>query len=102
MITIDESLKKPIANFERFDIEIPIELVETVPRHGMCDDAIETLCTTEPMSSYLALLNPQEIKDELSEYGAWNETELSDHNQNLRRILWIAIGNIQEETLLKG
>jgi hypothetical protein len=33
---------------------------------------------------------------ELKEYGAWDEIELSNHNDNLKRILWIAAGNITD------
>jgi hypothetical protein len=37
------------------------------------------------------------LRAELREYGAWNEEELSNHEDNLARILWIACGNIREE-----
>lgn len=33
----------------------------------------------------------------LSEYGAWDDDELSIHADNIDRIVWIAAGNINEE-----
>lgn len=35
-------------------------------------------------------IDPVLLKNILSEYGAWDDSELSDHAQNLERIFWIA------------
>lgn len=32
-------------------------------------------------------------------YGAWDEEQLKDHDENLTRILWLACGDILEELL---
>lgn len=45
----------------------------------------------------LAALDPKALASELQEYGAWDETELADHEQNLQRILWLAAGDIIEQ-----
>ena len=37
------------------------------------------------------------LKNELSEYGAWDKTELSDHEQNIQRLLWVAGCDIDEQ-----
>ena len=44
----------------------------------------------------LEKINPEDLKRELREYGAWDDEELADHAQNLQRILWIAAGDITE------
>ena len=31
------------------------------------------------------------------EYGAWDDEERTDHDQNLQRILWLAAGDITEQ-----
>jgi hypothetical protein len=39
---------------------------------------------------------PDDIRRELKEYGAWDSMELSDHEANLRRFVWIAACDIIE------
>ena len=36
------------------------------------------------------------LKDFLREYGAWHGKELSNHSDNVMRLLWIAAGDIRE------
>lgn len=38
----------------------------------------------------------ESIVKELSEYGAWDDEELSDHEQNWHRLLWCAANDIAE------
>lgn len=37
------------------------------------------------------------IRAELSEYGAWDDDDLANDDDNLARIVWIAAGNIVDE-----
>jgi hypothetical protein len=46
----------------------------------------------------LERIDPKVLRDELREYGAWDDQELADHGQNLQRILWIAAGDIVENS----
>ena len=41
-------------------------------------------------------LDPGVLAKVLKEYGAWSETELLDHAQNVRRLMWIAAGDISD------
>lgn len=61
---------------------------------GSCDAEVSALSETPAIRKQLDALNPVLVADELSEYGAWDEDELKDHNQNLQRILWIACGDL--------
>lgn len=63
---------------------------------GSCDDDILYLRTVPAIRRQLAKLNPDTLREELKEYGAWDETELLDHDANLSRWLWIACGDIME------
>jgi len=45
----------------------------------------------------LAKLEPENLKLELTEYGAWDEQELADHEANLLRWLWISCGDIIDQ-----
>jgi hypothetical protein len=40
-----------------------------------------------------------ELRRTLKEYGAWDATELADHDQNLQRILWLAAGDISDSNI---
>lgn len=80
------------AYFNRFELTLPDECVAECYHQGACDDDVEK------WACELAIdIDPELIRAELKECGAWSEEELQDNNQNVRRILWIAAGNIQEE-----
>lgn len=68
---------------------------------GPCDADVEYLLTVPYIVAQLAKIKPAVLAGELREYGAWDDDELSDHNQNLARILWIACGDIQEEEFIR-
>lgn len=89
-------MKKYSSYFERFEIELTEEQALTCAHQGDCyDDVLYTL-------KELNLdIDPYDLKNELREYGAWDEQELSDHDMNLARIVWIAAGNIKEEYNLR-
>lgn len=64
---------------------------------GRCDDDIAALRAVPYIPRQLARIDPDALRAELREYGAWDADELADHSANLDRILWIACGNIIEE-----
>lgn len=65
---------------------------------GQCDDDVEYLLTIDYIKKQFDDIPIKLLADELREYGAWDETELSDHEQNKARLLWIACGDIVEKT----
>jgi len=83
------------------ELQITKAQAESGSHSGQCDDDIEYLCQVPAIRRQLAKLDPETLKTELKEYGAWSEEELSDHEQNTRRWLWICCGNITEELALK-
>lgn len=58
---------------------------------GSCDDDVEEA------SRYFEILDPEKVRLDLKEFGAWSAVELSDDDANLRRYLWTLAGDIQEE-----
>jgi hypothetical protein len=63
---------------------------------GRCDDDVAELRKVPAIRRQLDRLDQETLKSELREFGAWSDDELSDHDANLDRILWIAAGDIIE------
>lgn len=78
-------------------IELPEWVIDHMPRVGNCDNALLEFMEDEAVSNELNKLDAADLKTELSECGAWTDEELDDHQENLLRILWIAITDIIEE-----
>lgn len=63
---------------------------------GQCDVDIEQLTQVPAIRRQIDKLNKSEVIEELKEYGAWEDSELTNHVVNLSRLLWIACGDIVE------
>ena len=63
---------------------------------GPCDDDIAALMHNPAIAGQLAALDPAIVASELREYGAWDSEELSNHADNLMRLLWIACADLVE------
>lgn len=63
---------------------------------GSCDNEVLQLSKKPAIKRQLAKIPVDLLASELKEYGAWDEIELQDHNQNLQRLLWLACGDISE------
>lgn len=68
---------------------------------GQCDADIEYLRRVPYIAKQLAEIDPATLAGDLREYGAWDDVELLNHDENLARILWIACGDIQEEEFMR-
>jgi hypothetical protein len=64
---------------------------------GPCDRDVLELSKVPAVRRQLDKLDPEVLRQELKEYGAWDSDELANHQDNLQRILWIAAGDIIEE-----
>ena len=64
---------------------------------GACDLDIQELRQVPFIRRQLAKVCPTTLAAELAEYGAWDASELQDHEANLDRLLWIACADIVEE-----
>ena len=85
------------AYFERFTIQLTRADAESVSGPGSQDENVKALSRCVYVMLQLVALDPAAVAAELGEYGAWDGEELTDHDQNLQRILWIAGCNIREE-----
>lgn len=80
------------AYFNRFEITLSDACIADCSHQGDCGEDVEG------WTSRLNLdLDPKILREELAGYGAWDDEELLDHSENIRRIIWIAAGNIKDE-----
>ena len=63
---------------------------------GDCDGDVKALAKKPHIAKQLKKLDPDLVRRELKEYGAWDGDERKDHAQNLIRLLWIACGDIAD------
>lgn len=78
-------------------IELPEDVVNACNHSGPCDEDVDRAMELPEIKAELSEIDPEQLRKELSEYGAWDDQELANHQDNLKRILWIAAGNIQDE-----
>lgn len=78
----------------RIELKLSLEDAHTGYHQGHCDADIRALSEDDSIASQLAALDPAIVAQELQGYGAWDEVELADHEQNLQRLLWIAAGDL--------
>lgn len=89
-------MKIKTAYFNRFVLNLSQKCVEDCSHPGDCDEGVSFWVNQTEIKSQLEEIGPDNIRKELKEYGAWDYIELGDENQNNKRILWIAAGNIKE------
>jgi len=78
----------------RIELNIPQGLASIGYHSGACDSDIEELMEMGSIKAQLSGIAPQVLSEELREFGAWDDEELSNHSDNLARILWIACGDL--------
>ena len=85
-----------IATFNRFELKMTYKQAESCTHPGPCDPDVEFLLNDPLIKRQFKKIDPALIANELKEYGAWDEEELKDVEENQRRILWIACWDIVE------
>lgn len=80
----------------RIELQMTIQQAESASHQGDCDEDTRELSKVTAIAEQLAKIDPAVLSDELKEYGAWDAGEMSDHNQNLQRVLWLAACDISE------
>lgn len=85
-----------LSNLYMLPLSISKKDAQTGYHAGQCDADIAALVEEPKIKRQLAKLDPEKIRLELAEEGAWDETELADHEENLKRFLWIACAEVLE------
>ena len=82
------------AKFERVDLHMTRAQAESAAHAGRCDEDVESLATLPQIARQLRRLDPDAIRAELREYGAWDASELADDEANQRRLVWLGAASI--------
>lgn len=61
---------------------------------GPCDEDVEYL--QRSITDQTDQWDREALAAELKEYGAWDEAELSDHEENVTRMVWLACNDVAE------
>jgi hypothetical protein len=81
----------------RIELEMTLAQAKSCFHPGPCDSEVLELSENPLIAKQIDKIDPKIIANCLKEYGAWDEDELSDHSQNIKRLLWIAACDIAEE-----
>lgn len=83
-------------SFNYIEFVVPKWFDERMVVSGSCDSDIEEFLEDSIIAVQFNNLIASKIVTELEQYGAWSDEELKDKEQNLRRILWIAVGDYRD------
>lgn len=81
----------------RIELQLTQEHVDCGYHTGQCDEDIAFLRREPEIKAQLEKLDPELIRSELRECGAWDDDDLADHEANLDRLLWLACGDMHDE-----
>lgn len=80
------------------NLNITKKLASIGSHQGECLDDVKYLASLPVIKKQLDKLDVENLKRELKGYGAWDDEQLSDHEENLIRWLWISCCDIIERT----
>lgn len=78
------------------EFQLPGQCVIDCYHSGACDR--DVYCWVDKLDLEI---DPAALISALMEYGAWEDRDLEDHDENVARIVWIAAGDLQE-TITQG
>lgn len=80
----------------RLHLTLSEDQVSTCAHSGDCEADVRWTLAEDDIESQVAEWDPGDLKRELREYGAWDDEELSDHEMNIVRMLWLAANDCRE------
>ena len=95
-IAVDASINKTTASYLTL-VKTIEDGNKTINQNKISFEGLkEAQKKTKESGEQLDKLDKVTLRKELKEYGAWDIVELSNHNDNLMRWLWISCGDIAE------
>jgi len=86
-------MKNRTYHYDRFSLKLSMQAIIDCSMPGSADNYVDHWHKRINFKH----IGDDDLKKELSEYGAWSDEELSDREANEKRILWVTAGNLNEE-----
>jgi hypothetical protein len=84
----------------RIELQIPLKWADAIHQPGPADGTVAEARRDPFIEAQLDKISDDDLKEELSGYGAWDEEDLADREDNLDRLLWIAACDVDEQKVL--
>lgn len=89
-------------SFNNLEIEMTLKQAESCSQPGQdAEPDVLVLMQDPKIRRQRRKIDPELVRQELREYGAWEEEELADDDMNWVRILWLGANDISEENFMK-
>lgn len=79
-------------------LSISLEDAQSCAHQGQCDADVAAMRRTPAIAAQVDAWDAATLRAELKEYGAWDAAELADDDANRDRMLWLACGDLVEES----
>ena len=83
--------------FNRFEFSLTQEDIAACSTQGAVDDAVAAVLEEAYIQEQFQRIDPEDIREELAEYGAWDATELMIDEDNQQRVVSIAACSLKED-----
>jgi hypothetical protein len=89
---------KTLFNYSNYgnDLKITRKDANFCSGSGDMGENVKQVMSKPYIKKQLTNINPEKLIKELREYGAWDDTELTNHPENLKRWVWISCCDISE------
>jgi hypothetical protein len=81
-------------NYITTSLNITKAVAKECSRSGDNETSVNYYMSLPKYKKQLSKIDKEELINELTDYGAWDDDELQNHNNNLQRIFWLSCGNI--------
>jgi hypothetical protein len=85
-------------NFSNYgnDLRLKPQDIENCSGSGDVTQAVKEVSQMPYVKKQTAKFEPTQLRKELKEYGAWDEDELNNHQENIQRWIWLSACDISE------
>jgi len=97
-----ENLRWYTSSCGKIELQMTIKQAQNVSHSGRCDEDVQFLSEQKEIKEITDNLNKEDLREVVSEiFVDATEEELSNHERNIKKLLWIAGNDIAEEEKVK-
>ena len=83
-------------NYITESLNITKAVVNECSRSGDNEYSVNYYMNLPKYKKQLLKLDKEQVRQELNDLGAWEDEELENHEDNLKRLFWVSCGNIAD------